>query len=127
MTTQIGRGIEYLLLVRSVEEFLYHEAALLDERRFDEWLDLLAEDVRYWMPLRRNVKFGEQHTRENTREQEDVAWFDEGKDILTKRVQQINTGIHWGEEPLSRTCHMVSNVEILDATHNEVRVRSRFL
>jgi 3-phenylpropionate/cinnamic acid dioxygenase small subunit len=121
------RDIERLLLVREIEEFLYREAELLDERRFDEWLDLFTEDARYWMPLRRNVKFGEHALRENTREQRDVAWFDEGKETLAKRVQQINTGIHWGEEPLSRVCHMVSNVQILASSPEEVTVKSRFL
>lgn len=119
--------LERLLMTRAIEEFLYHEAELLDERRFGEWLDLLTDDVRYVMPLRRNVKFGEQAARENTREGEDVAWFDEGKDTLTKRVQQIATGIHWAEEPLSRICHMVSNVQVLDWNGDEARVKCRFL
>jgi len=87
---------------------------------------LLTEDVRYWMPMRRNVKFGEQ-TRENTRERQDMNWFDEGKETLTQRVRQILTGVHWAEEPLSRVCHMVSNVQILQASAEEVTVSSRFL
>ena len=44
-----------LLLTLDVAQFLYAEAELLDERRHDEWLALLAEDIRYWMPMRRNV------------------------------------------------------------------------
>jgi 3-phenylpropionate/cinnamic acid dioxygenase small subunit len=83
-----------LLLTQEVAEFLYREAELLDERRYDEWLALLADDIRYWMPMRRNVKFGEE-AREFTREAQDIAWFDEGKDTLTRRVRQIQTGIHW--------------------------------
>jgi len=35
-------------------------ADLLDGRKFREWLDLLADDLVYFMPIRRNVKFGEQ-------------------------------------------------------------------
>ena len=60
-----------LLLAREIGAFLYAEAELLDERRFEAWLDVLTEDVRYWMPMRRNVKFGEQE-RENTRERQDM-------------------------------------------------------
>ena len=45
-----------------------------------------------------------------------VSWFDEGKDTLTRRVRQIQTGIHWAEEPQSRITHMVSNVQLLEAT-----------
>jgi 3-phenylpropionate/cinnamic acid dioxygenase small subunit len=124
-------GIEALLLVREVEAFLYAEADLLDERRYEEWLDLLTDDVRYWMPMARNVQFGEEG-REWTRELSDLAWFDEGKTTLTQRVQQIMTGIHWAEEPASRVTHMVTNVEVVEAVPSveallEVTVRCRFL
>jgi len=67
------------LLKQEIEDFLYCEADLLDERRYDEWLALLAEDVRYWMPMRRNVKVDDLE-REFTREGRDISWFDEGKD-----------------------------------------------
>jgi 3-phenylpropionate/cinnamic acid dioxygenase small subunit len=123
--------IDRLLLRQEVEEFLYREAELLDERRYEEWLDLLTDDVRYFMPMRRNVPHDEPE-REFTREGTDVSWFDEGKDTLTRRVRQILTGIHWAEEPPSRICHMISNVQILDATPtgpapSEIAVKSRFL
>jgi 3-phenylpropionate/cinnamic acid dioxygenase small subunit len=125
-TTTSALSLERLLLIRDIEEFLYAEAELLDERRFTEWLDLLTDDVRYWMPMRRNVKHGEQE-RENTREQQDMNWFDEGKTTLTQRVQQILTGVHWAEEPLSRVCHMISNVQLVHVAPAEVTVKSRFL
>jgi 3-phenylpropionate/cinnamic acid dioxygenase small subunit len=120
------RRLERLLLSREIEEFLYAEAELLDARCFTEWLALLTEDIRYWMPMRRNVKFGEQE-RENTREQQDMNWFDEGKATLTQRVQQLLTGVHWAEEPVSRVCHMVANVHIVQVTLPEVTVSCRFL
>jgi len=108
----------HLLLTHEVAEFLYREAELLDERRYDEWLALLADDLRYWMPMRRNVKFGEEG-REFTREGQDIAWFDEGKDTLARRVQQILT-------------HLVTNVQLVEATPSaaearEVTARCRFL
>ncbi len=120
-----------IVLTHEITQFLYTEAELLDERRHDEWLALLAEDIRYWMPMRRNVKFG-QDDREFTRETEDISWFDEGKDTLTRRVRQIQTGIHWAEEPRSRITHMVSNVQLVEAVPDadaprEARVKSRFL
>jgi 3-phenylpropionate/cinnamic acid dioxygenase small subunit len=124
-------GLAGLLLQREVEAFLYREADLLDERRYEAWLELLAEDVQYWMPMRRNVPHDE-GDREFTREGADVNWFDEGKDTLTRRVRQILTGIHWAEEPPSRICHLVSNVQVLSASPagpapTEVAVKSRFL
>ena len=117
-----------LLLTQEIAQFLYTEAELLDERRHDEWLGLLADDIRYWMPMRRNVKYGDTD-REFTRETEDVSWFDEGKETLTRRVRQIQTGIHWAEEPRSRITHMVSNVQLLSVTPDvsEVVAKSRFL
>jgi 3-phenylpropionate/cinnamic acid dioxygenase small subunit len=122
-----------LLLQREIEEFLYHEAELLDTRRFDQWLALFTDDARYWMPMRRNVPHDDPEQREFTREGLDVNWFDEGKDTLGRRVAQIQTGIHWAEEPPSRICHMVSNVQLLGVSPSgsappaEVSVRSRFL
>jgi 3-phenylpropionate/cinnamic acid dioxygenase small subunit len=120
--------VNRLLLVHEIAQFLFTEAELLDERRHDEWLALLAEDIRYWMPMRRNVKYGDT-TREFTRETEDISWFDEGKDTLTRRVRQIQTGIHWAEEPQSRITHMVSNVMLLSVApdEREVTAKSRFL
>ncbi len=120
-----------LLLKQEIEDFLYQEAELLDERHFEDWLSLLTDDIRYFMPMRRNVKFGELD-REFTREGQDISWFDEGKDTLTRRVNQILTGIHWAEEPLSRICHIVSNVQVLEATPTvsepeEVKIKSRIM
>jgi len=122
----VSDDVERLLLRHEVEEFLYREAELLDERRYEDWLELLTDDIRYFMPMRRNVPHDET-AREFTREGADVSWFDEGKDTLARRVQQILTGIHWAEEPPSRICHMISNVQILRASATEVAVKSRFL
>ena len=59
------------------------------------------------MPMRRNVQFGTQAEHENTRTGQDISWFDEDKWTLSKRVDQIMTGIHWAEEPLSRVSLML--------------------
>jgi len=118
--------LERLLVKQEIEDFFYREADLLDERRYEEWLDLFTEDTHYWMPLRRNVPRDEPE-REFTRPGVDANWFDEGKDTLTRRVKQILTGIHWAEEPPSRICHIVSNVQIVRATLDEVEARSRFI
>lgn len=123
-TTQ--QAVERMLLEREVERFLYHEAELLDARKFSEWIELIADDIHYHVPQRRNVKFGEQE-RENSDPESEISWFDEGKATLAGRVRQINTGLHWAEEPLSRVCHLVTNVEVLDVQGDEVKVKSRFI
>src|SRR5262249_43953528 len=127
-----AQALAGLLLHREIEEFLYTEAELLDARRFDEWLALFTDDARYWMPMRPNVP-PDDPERAFTREGADVNWFDEGKDTLGRRVAQIQTGIHWAEEPPSRICHMISNVQIVStspavsAAPSEATVRCRFL
>lgn len=102
-------ALERLLLARRVEAFFYHEAALLDAWQLEAWLELLADDVHYFAPMQRNVPFGEGERRE-TRPGRDIAWFDEGRRTLEQRVRQVLTGVHWAEEPLSRTTRMVGNV-----------------
>ena len=128
----LPKTLEYYRLREEIEEFLYEEAALLDERRFNEWLALLTDDLTYFMPLRRNVRFGEQAAHENTRAGKDISWFDEDKWTLSKRVEQIMTGIHWAEEPFSRVCRLITNVQVIEALPSlgapeTVAVRSRFL
>ena len=121
----VNQMLERLLLEREIEQFLYMEAELLDERKWSEWIQLVAPDIHYHMPQRRNVKFGEQH-RENSDPESEISWFDEGYDTLAGRVRQLNTGIHWCEEPFSRVRHIVTNVQVVDVQGDEVRVRSRF-
>ena len=118
-------SLEGVILQQSVERFLYKEARLLDERRLVEWLDLLDTDLHYWMPMRRNIKFGE-WDREFTDSETEINWFNEGKDILEGRIRQLNTGVHWPEEPVSRFEHIVTNVEIVDVTGDEICVNSKF-
>jgi 3-phenylpropionate/cinnamic acid dioxygenase small subunit len=130
--SSIERSAAYYRLKADIEDFYFHEADLLDDRRFRDWLDILADDITYFMPIRRNVKFGQHAARENTRIGEGISWFDEDKWTLTKRVEQILTGVHYAEEPLSRICHMVSNVQIRGVRPDleqpgEIDVTSRFL
>jgi len=118
--------IDRLVLRHEVEQFFITEAELLDTRQFNAWLDLLAEDIRYWMPLATNRSHGE-WDGEYTRQGQDLNWFDEGKFELEQRVRQIETGLHWAEEPVSRTTHMFSNLQVTEAGDGEIETRCRFL
>lgn len=60
-------------------EFVYHEARLIDEKRFEEWYDLYAEDCRYWMPLMRDQPPDAGHT----------SLFDEDKLLLKIRIERL--------------------------------------
>lgn len=98
--------------MREIEDFFFNEADLLDEREYDKWLDLLTEDVVYWMPMRKNVSH-ENRDKDITAEN-DLAWFLDDKDTLRKRVKQIQTGIHWADEPISRVSHVISNIRLVE-------------
>ena len=125
LTDATAQMLQRVALYKEVEEFLFKEALLLDERRLTEWLDMLAEDIHYFMPIRMNVKFGDWDLEFSNPDTE-ISYFDEGKDILSGRVKQINTGVHWAEEPVSRFEHIISNVLILGVDGDDVRVSSKF-
>jgi 3-phenylpropionate/cinnamic acid dioxygenase small subunit len=99
-------------LIREIEDFFYREADLLDEREYDQWLDLLTEDIVYWMPMRKNVSYA--NRGKDITAEDDVAWFHDDKETLRKRVKQIQTGIHWADEPISRVAHVITNIRLVD-------------
>lgn len=125
--TRGPRGMERYLLLAEVSEFLHAEADLLDERRYTEWLDLLAADFTYSMPLRLNVPYSDLGNGTETRTGTDICWFDEPKDTVELRVKQLLTGVHWAEEPVSRVSHLVTNIRIEEVDGDEVRLASKFL
>jgi 3-phenylpropionate/cinnamic acid dioxygenase small subunit len=111
-----------MLLQHEVEQFLYREAALLDDRQFADWLALIADDVHYWMPIRRTV------TVENLRLEyasaDGMAYFDDDKSDLRMRVEKLQSNSAWSENPPSRTRHFVSNVRILKVTETEIALEA---
>ena len=127
MAQRPGRErLSYIDLMREIEDFLYMEADLLDEREFEKWLELFTDDVRYWMPMRKNLEFSRRD--EDITGEDDVAWIDDDKPTLAKRVRQIMTGIHWAEEPLSRVSHLVSNIRLAGQPEPETYlVKSHFI
>ena len=125
-------------LLREIEQFLYREARLLDNRLFHQWTELLADDLRYWMPMRSNrypanskaiasLDEAQQESRDIT-EPHELAVMDETRDSLIRRIDRLDSGFAWAEDPPSRTRHFISNVE-LEATENpaEVRAYSNFI
>lgn len=115
---------ERMVLQYEVEQFLYAEAALLDARRYRDWLGLIAEDIHYWMPVRRTVT-NDNLDREFTREGE-VAYFDDDREFIEMRVKKLEAGSAWSEDPPSRSRHFVANVRILDVQGDEITVEACF-
>jgi 3-phenylpropionate/cinnamic acid dioxygenase small subunit len=124
--------------IGEVEQFLYREARLLDERRFHEWLELFTEDVHYRMAGRRNrylksskaiaMLDPDRYVAEDSTEDVELAILDENKHTLSARVARLDTGMAWAEDPPSRTRHLLANIEIEpgDAA-SELEVYSNFI
>lgn len=113
----------------AIEQFLYKEARLLDDRRFNDWLELLTDDISYTMPTRYNrLRAGPDEQWEVERELDELCYFEETKASLTQRVQRFFSGMAWAEEPPSRTRHLITNIEVLDGdSPEEAVVYSSFL
>lgn len=121
--------VDTQMLRLEIEDFLYREADLVDLRRFENWLELFSDDLHYHMPIVQNLAVRD-IGKEYLTNPLDVAWFDEDKTTLATRVAQIRTGVHWAEEPLSRTAHFVTNVRIVsvdDQSPLTVTTRCKFM
>ena len=102
-------------LQHEIEQFLYREARLLSEGRYEEWLELFTDDARYWMPVRET-----RERREDAVSREgELAIFEDDKAFLTARVQRMRSKLAHAEQPPSRTRYFISNVEVeeQDETH----------
>jgi 3-phenylpropionate/cinnamic acid dioxygenase small subunit len=124
--------------IRAVEQFLYREARLLDERRFHEWLDLLTDDIRYRMTTRANryqrvsksiaILDPARHVEEDLAGEDEFAVLDEDMASLKGRVARLDTGMAWAEDPPSRTRHFISNIEVTPgAAGGEIEVHCNFI
>jgi len=123
---------------REIEQFLYREARLLDERRFDDWLALLTDDVRYWMAGRSNryprhskaiaILDAARYVEDDATRDDELAILDEDKQSLVGRVRRLDTGMAWAEDPPSRTRHLITNIELAPGpTPGEILVYSNFI
>nr|WP_276508550.1 aromatic-ring-hydroxylating dioxygenase subunit beta [Modestobacter muralis] len=108
---------------RDVEDFLYREAKLLDEQRYDEWLGLFTEDVRYWMPIT--------ETREVRQHRDHVpgewALVEDDSRFLAKRMERLAGGLAHSEQPRSRTRRFISNVLVTPEADGDLVAESNFI
>lgn len=116
-----------------VEDFLYTEADLLDERCFDDWLKLMSPDIRYTMPVRsvrlRRPSAGRAGwpVENELSAPHELQLFDETIHTLRIRVERLYTGKAWAEEPPSRTRRVVSNIRVTSADTDHIQASSNFL
>jgi len=125
-------------LFRQVEQFVYREARLLDERRFREWLTLFTDDIHYWM-VQRTTRYpknshafvladAQRYDDDDLPHEGGLALYDETLDSLERRIARLETGLAWSEDPPSRTRRLISNIEVIrTANEAEIQVFSNFL
>jgi 3-phenylpropionate/cinnamic acid dioxygenase small subunit len=99
-------------------DFVYHEARLLDEQRFDEWYELYTEDARYWMPLTRGQPDGVSHT----------SLMYEDKLLLRVRIERLKNPHSFSQQPRSHAQHVLQapQVESVDAATGIAILRTPF-
>ena len=97
-----------------VEQFLYHEARLLDHGRLEQWLGLFTDDATYWIPL--------QASQSDPLTASSIVYDD--RRLLEVRVRQFQHPRAHARTPAPRTVHQISNVHVLEAEGDELRVAS---
>ena len=104
---------------QDAERLLYLEAHLLDERRWDEWLDLYTEDAVFWTPAWRN----EDEPTASPDTELSLIYY-EGRANLADRVWRLRSGLSVASTPIQHTAHAVSNVLLETATDQTAKVKS---
>jgi p-cumate 2,3-dioxygenase subunit beta len=102
---------------QEVENFLYREAALLDEWRLEEWLEMLTDDATYEVPPT-DVPEGDAR---NT-----LYIIADDALRIRSRVKQLLGKSAWAENPHSRTRRVITNVRVLGADHDSIMVTANF-
>lgn len=102
-------------LITEVQQFYYREARYKDRQDYRAWLDLLTDDVHYWMPARA------QRYRKDERAPSVLhsAYYNDHKQHLEKRIARFEADTCWTENPATRTAHLVHNVEVELTDHPE--------
>ena len=103
-------------LQRRVEQFLYHQSELLDEKQWGAYIELFAQDGVYWMPV----------MPEQTEWLDSPSIFAEDRRMMEIRMGRVTHPNAWSQAPQWGTSHLVGNVVIESVSDTEISVRSRF-
>ena len=99
-----------------IEHFLIGEARILDERRWEDWLALFAENATYWVPIQEN-----QESPRTT-----ISLMYDDRQLLETRVRRLVAGKLHTQTPVARTSRIVVNATIEGEEDGAVKVRSKF-
>ena len=109
----------------AVQRFLLREARLLDEERYDDWLALLAPDIRYLMPIPQNLQRKNRPGHSTLRQ---GYIYDENFERLRQRAAREDTGMVWLNDPATRHIRVVTNVDsVVGSEPGTLDVRSTFM
>ena len=122
MTDVIDTAATRTLTRSQVEDFLYREARLLDDRQWDEWITCYSPRVAYWMPAWDD----DDQLVEDPQQHISLIYYP-NRDGLEDRVFRIKTERSGASTPEPRTSHNISNVEITAQRDGEVEVRFNWL
>ncbi len=100
-----------------IEQFVFHEALLADESRYDEWLALWTDDCLYWVPA----------GRDDIDPRREVSLIYDDRVRLGARISRLKSGFAHSQEPKSRMRRVISNIEIAAGAGNELIVHSNFM
>jgi 3-phenylpropionate/cinnamic acid dioxygenase small subunit len=99
-----------------IEQFLFHQSELLDEKQWGAYIDLFADEGVYWMPA----------TPDQTEWLDSPSIFAEDKQMMEIRMGRITHPNAWSQAPQWGTSHLVGNIVIESVSETEISVRSRF-
>jgi 3-phenylpropionate/cinnamic acid dioxygenase small subunit len=101
---------------QQAEEILFEEARLLDDHRYDEWFTMLTDDAIYWVPCNGE---GLDPNREISLVYDDHA-------RLRDRIDRLGSGVAHAQSPPSKTCRLISNMQIEQTSDDTVSITSAF-
>jgi benzoate/toluate 1,2-dioxygenase beta subunit len=110
------------LTLAEAQDVVFREARLLDEQRFEEWLDLFVEDALYWMPAWKS-----ETTLSADPDRELSLIYYRGKANLRDRIDRLRSGMSPVSRILPRVVHSVTNIMIDDADGDTGTVTSSFV
>ena len=100
----------------SIERFLYREARLMDEHRYEEWLALWADEARYWVPC----------NDDDIDPMRQVSIIYDDRERLQQRVERLMSGSVLAQDPKPRMRRLVSNIEV-ETRGGDIVVESNFI
>ncbi len=105
-----------------VEQFIYREAAMVDQSRWQEWLQMYTEDMIYWAPSWVN----ENELTTDPEAEVSIIYMNNRKE-LEHRIWRFTSGESPASYPLARTNHMVSNVTLTDINDDQIVASSNWM